>query len=135
MKKLFSTKYSAFSFSLATLLLRGVLGGLMIPHGFNKLMHFGQQSATFSDPFYVGHAVSMAFVIFAEFFCAVLIVLGLLTRLACIPLIIVMAVAVFHANHGHIFKEGETATLYLAGFLTLLFIGPGKASIDRLIGK
>jgi putative oxidoreductase len=61
--------------------------------------------------------------------------LGLFTRLACIPLIIAMAVALFYAHKGDFFGAGEKATLYLFGYLALLFTGPGKISMDKLIGK
>jgi putative oxidoreductase len=134
-KKLFSTAYSHASFSIATLLLRVILGGLMIPHGFNKIVHFANNSQTFSDPFHMGHTASLLLTIFAEFFCSILIVLGFLTRLACIPLIITMAVVVFYVHHGQVFEIAQTAALFLTGFIALLFIGPGRLSMDRLIGK
>jgi putative oxidoreductase len=135
MKKIFSSKYSDNSISFSLLLLRLTMGGLMIPHGVDKLMKFAAKSSTFSDPFHIGSPTSMALTIFAELFCAVFIVVGLMTRLACIPLIIAMAVAVFSAHNGEIFGDGEHATLYLGGFLALLFAGPGKISMDKLIGK
>ena len=135
MKKLFSINYSDNGITFATLLLRLALGGLIIPHGYSKLISFAAKSSTFSDPFHVGHPTSMALVIFAEFFCGVFILLGLFTRLACIPLIVVMAVAVFYAHKGDFFGQGETATLFLAGYIALLFTGPGKVSMDKLIGK
>jgi putative oxidoreductase len=135
MKKLFSTKYSASAFSLAALVLRLALGGLMIPHGFSKLAHFASRSQTFTDPFHIGHTPSLILVIFAEFFCSILVIMGLLTRLACIPLIITMSVVVFHIEHAKFWGDGENATLFLAGFTAISLIGPGKVSMDKLIGK
>lgn len=46
-----------------------------------------------------------------------------------------MSVALFHAHHGQLFGAGEKAALFLTGFTVLLFMGPGKVSLDRLIGK
>ena len=135
MKKLFSWKYSDNSISFALLVSRLTLGGLMIPHGYDKLMHFATYSAKFVDPFHIGMTASLALCIFAEFFCAVFLVLGLMTRLACIPLIINMCVVVFYVQHGKVFGDAEHATLYLAGYIALLFSGPGKFSMDKLIGK
>ncbi len=135
MKKLFSSKYSDNVISFSLLISRLTLGGLMIPHGYKKLMSFASKSATFADPFHIGSTTSMALTVFAEFFCAVFIVVGLMTRLATIPLIVAMAVAVFLAHNGKIFGDGEHAALYLGGFIALLFAGPGKISMDRLIGK
>jgi putative oxidoreductase len=135
MKKLFSTRYSETSFSLALLLLRVALGAMMLPHGFKKLMNFAAKSGQFPDPFQIGGPASMALTIFAEFFCATFIIIGLLTRLSAIPLVVAMAVALFYSHHGQVFGEGETAALYLAGFIAILLVGPGKYSIDKLIGK
>jgi putative oxidoreductase len=136
MKKLFSTSTSDSAFSLATFLLRIGAGSLMmVNHGFDKLLHFSQKSGSFADPFGIGHPTSMALVIFAEFFCAAFIILGLFTRLAAVPLVIAMSVALFYANKGQIFGSGENAAVYLTCFLAILFLGPGRASLDRFIGK
>jgi putative oxidoreductase len=135
MKKIFSTRYTANSITFSLFLLRLSLGGLMIPHGFDKLMHFGANSSSFPDPFHIGGAASLSLTIFAEFFCASFIVAGLMTRLAAIPLIIAMSVALFYSHHGQLLGDGEHAALYLAGYIALLFTGPGKISLDGLIGK
>jgi putative oxidoreductase len=135
MKKLFSSKYTENSVSFALFILRIGLGGLIIPHGYQKLVNFAKWSSTFSDPFHIGTTTSLILTIFAEFFCGMFIVLGMMTRLACIPLIIAMSVALIYAHQGKVFGAGELATLYLAGFITLLFAGPGKFSMDRIIGK
>lgn len=135
MKRIFSYKYSDTSVSIALLLLRLAVGGLMIPHGYQKLGSFAAESQGFADPFHIGGPLSMGLLIFAEFFCAILIVAGLMTRLACIPLIIAMGVALLDAHDGKIFGDGEQAGLYLFGYMALLLAGPGKYSMDRLIGK
>src|ERR1051325_8195914 len=134
--KIASTKYSDTAFSLAILILRLGLGTIMlVAHGYDKVQNFSKYSAGFSDPFHVSSRVSLSLDIFAEFFCTCLIILGLFTRLACIPLIIAMCVALFYAHHGDVFGVGEKDALYLAGFIVLLCLGPGKVSVDGLIGK
>ena len=133
--KLTTAKYSNTAFSIATLLLRLGLGILMIPHGYDKLQHFSERSQTFTNPFHLGSTVSLVLVIFAEFFCSCLIILGLFTRLACIPLIITACVIVFYSNHGNVFGKGELGAVYLIGYLALIFLGPGNVSVDRIIGK
>ncbi len=135
MKKLFSTRYSENAVSFSLLLLRLAAGGLMIPHGFDKLIHFVAKAKEFPDPFHVGSVISLSLVIFAEFFCAVLLVSGLMTRLVVIPLLVTMAVAVFIVHHGDVLGEAEHATLYLAAYIVLLFTGPGKVSLDRMLGN
>jgi putative oxidoreductase len=134
--KIISIKYTHAAFSFATLFLRLGLGIIMlVAHGNDKLQHFSKYSAMFSDPFHLGRVTSLSLDIFAEFFCSCLIILGLFTRLACIPLIIAMSVALFYAHHGDVFGMGERAALFITGYITLLFLGPGKVSVDRMIGK
>jgi len=135
MKKLFSTKYTDSNITFSLLMLRLSMGGLMIPHGYKKLMNFAAKSSTFADPFHIGGPLSMSLTIFAEFFCAGLILIGLMTRLATIPLIIAMSVALFYSHNGEMFGEGEKAALFLAGYIAILFAGPGKICADKLIGK
>lgn len=135
MKKLFSTRYTDTGISIALFILRVSLGTLMLPHGYKKLVHFASMSDGFPDPFHIGGTASAALAVFAEFFCSVFIIMGLLTRLATLPLIVAMAVAVFYSHHGQVFGDGEHAALYLAGYLALLFTGAGKFSMDKLIGK
>jgi putative oxidoreductase len=136
MKKLFSTKVSESTLSVALFILRVGVGSLMmIQHGLGKLQNFGAKANSFSDPLGIGSTTSLSLVIFAEFFCAAFIILGLFTRLAAIPLVIAMSVALFSAHKGEFFGEGENAGMFLICFVTILLTGPGRFSLDRLIGK
>jgi putative oxidoreductase len=38
-------------------------------------------------------------------------------------------------NNGDVFGKGEAAALYLLGFVAILLAGPGRVSLDRMIGK
>ena len=135
MKKLLSTKYSTGAFSTAMLILRLGLGILMMMHGYDKLVHFAKYQNEFMNFLGLGKTMSLALVVFAEFFCSLFIVLGLFTRLATIPLIIVASVIVFKVFHGNVFGDGEHGTLYLIGYTVLLLVGPGRVSVDSMIGK
>jgi putative oxidoreductase len=136
MKKLLSTKYSAGAFSAAMLILRVGLGVLMMAHGYDKLTHFAAYQVKFMNFMGIGTTASLALVVFAEFFCSLFLILGLFTRLAAIPLIITMCVALFKAHNGNVFDDhGQVATLFLTGYLVLLFVGPGRVSVDSMIGK
>jgi putative oxidoreductase len=133
--KLFNSKYSEPSISFGLLIFRLALGGLMLHHGFDKLTNFEKYLGMFKDPFGINNTLSFGLLVFAEFFCALLVTVGLLTRLACVPLIFAMGVALFMAHKGQIFSDGETAALYFFGYIALLFTGPGKYSLDKAIGK
>jgi putative oxidoreductase len=68
MKKLLSTKYSAGAFSTAMLVLRLGVGILMMMHGYDKLVHFGAKQNTFMNFLGMSSTVTLALVVFAEFF-------------------------------------------------------------------
>lgn len=135
MKKLFSANYSAGAFNAAMLILRLSFGILMMSHGYQKLMHFGDMQGKFMNFMGLGSSISLSLVVFAEFFCSLFLILGLFTRLAAIPLIIATCVMVFKAHNSDVFGDGQTAALYLTGYIVLLFVGPGKVSVDGMIGK
>jgi putative oxidoreductase len=83
----------------------------------------------------LGSSFSLTLAIGTEFFCSILLMAGLITRLALIPLIITMAVAVFDAHGADIFGKGEMAFLYLAIYITLMLKGAGKFSMDNFLFK
>ena len=89
----------------------------------------------FGDPIGLGPEVSLVLVAFAEAICGLLVILGLGTRWACIPLIIAMFVAAFVAHAADPFGTKEKPLLFLIIFVVLLLTGSGKYSMDsRLSG-
>lgn len=121
--------------NLGLLLIRLSTGGLMLQYGFQKLQNFGEWKATFPDPFGVGGTLSLGLCIFAEFFCSILLMLGLFTRLSLIPLIINMLVVVFVAHAADPFSEKEHGLLFLFPHILLFLTGPGRFSLDALLFK
>jgi len=131
-KRLLSIK--PYSIDLALLILRLGTGCFMITHGWPKVINFNKRLSTFSDPIGLGSEVSLTLIVFAEFFCSLLLILGLYTRLALIPLIFAMCVVAFIVHGDDPFGSKEKALLFLAAYMALFFTGPGKFSIDgRLI--
>lgn len=63
------------------------------------------------------------------------IVLGFLTRPAALGLVVTMCVAAFVAHANDPFQKMEFALLYGVGFLGLALTGPGRLSLDYVIGK
>lgn len=115
------------------LVLRAGAGGTMLwQHGWPKLLAFSERMEDFADPFGLGPAFSLILIVVAEVLCSSLIVLGLWTRIATIPLIIGMAVVVFMVKGDADFAEKELAAVYLVAFITLLFTGSGRFAIDRI---
>lgn len=135
MKKFLSTSYPDWAFNIAMLVLRVGLGLIILMHGYNKLVHFADKKNTFMNFLGIGSTLSLSLVVFAEFFCALFVILGLFTRFTVLPLVIAMSVALFKAHNADIFATGEKAALFLTGFVAILLLGPGKASVDGMMGK
>ncbi len=121
----------------ALLLLRLTFGTLMIyGHGWKKLLKFfGNDPINFADPFGLGMVTSLLLAVFAEVFCSFLLIIGFTIRLATIPLIITMLVAVFHIHWDDPFNKKELPLLYLVTYLSIFMIGAGRYSVDAFITK
>jgi len=135
MNRFLSTRYSAGAFNFGMLVLRVVTGLLLASHGYSKLVQFSVLRYKFMNFMHLGSATSLSLAIFAELFCGIFLILGLFTRFACIPIIILMCMVVFVVSHGNIFDAGERGAFYLASAIAILFCGPGKISVDGMIGK
>jgi len=120
--------------SAALLILRIWVGASMFFfHGMGKLSKFSELSASFHDPFGVGHTMSLVMALCGELLGSVLLVLGLFTRLGATLGVITMATAFFTVHsaklppaEGH----GEMAFIYLAIYATLVVAGAGRYSLD-----
>ncbi|WP_289023851.1 DoxX family protein [uncultured Salegentibacter sp.] len=131
MKNVYTTSLNLQNTDFGLLLFRLFIGGLMLTHGVPKLLKFfGEGEIAFADPIGVGETVTFTFAVFAEFVCAILIILGWATRFAAIPLILTMAVAAIIVHWTDGFGSQELPLLYMAGFLLVFFTGAGKFSLD-----
>ena len=119
------------------LVLRLAFGFSMIyGHGWGKLTRlFGSEEIQFADPFGLGPAVSLSLAVFAEFFCSLLLMAGLFTRAALLPLIFTMATAFFTVHLNDEFGQQEKAILYGFAFVSLFLTGPGRLSMDASMQK
>jgi len=131
MNKVFN--YRSWNMDAAALLLRLVFGGLFVYHGWTKIQMYDQILPHFPDLIGIGSKLSFNLVIFAEFFCGILVVIGLLTRLAVIPILITMIVVNFIALAKADFQAKELPLVFLVLCLVVLILGPGKYSVDGMI--
>ena len=97
----------------ALLFLRLFIGGMMLSHGWAKLASFSTLSATFPDPLGVGSTLSLLLILFAEVGCSCLLIFGLMTRLAALPLMFGMLMAFFVIHGADPFAVRELPLLYL----------------------
>jgi putative oxidoreductase len=122
--------------SFALLALRLGAGGLLLGgHGWAKLMSFGQRAASFADPIGLGPTVSFALVVGAEVFCSALVMVGLGTRFATIPILIFLSVAAFVQHGGDPWSKRELPFLYMVSFLAILIAGGGRYAVDATITR
>lgn len=133
MKTIFNVYRSAESIDIALLIARVVIAVLMLTHGFPKMGLFSETPIQFIDVMGLGAEISLGLAIFAEIGCSVLILLGLGTRIAVIPLIVTMLIAVFIVHGGDPFIKQEMGLHYLLVYIMLLLTGSGKYSLDKLI--
>ena len=135
MPTLTSTRYTTAAIDGALLLLRIGVAVMMIPHGLQKLNGFEKMQNQFVSFMGLGPKVSLVMAMSAELGCSILLLIGLFTRLATIPLIITMLTALFLAHNGALFGDGEKNGLFILMFLTLLIVGPGAYSLDAKMGR
>jgi putative oxidoreductase len=83
----------------------------------------------------LGSTISLGLVVFAEFFGSVFLIMGLFTRIVAFILMIEMIVVVFSKHKGLVFGEGEHGMLFLIAYLCIILLGPGKVSLDGILGK
>lgn len=135
-KKLVSPiSWSANAAAWSSLILRLTLGLLMLSHGVPKLINLINGNMEFGDPIGIGAPASLILTVFAEVVCSLLIAIGLWTRLALIPLIITMAVAVFIIHINDSLGTMEPALMYLLSYCALFLLGSGNFSIDAVLKK
>jgi putative oxidoreductase len=121
---------------LGLLILRLGGGGFMLfAHGLPKLLDYSEMSGKFPDPIGLGSELSLILAILAELLCSLLVMLGLVTRLAALPLCATMFVAAFLHHSADPFDKKELALLYLVVFVFLALVGGGNFSLDHLIRR
>ncbi len=132
-KKMLGSKSNDFLENLWLLLLRIGAGGAMLTHGIPKLLKLVHGDTAFADPFGIGALPSFILVVFAEFLCSVLVIVGITTRLATVPIIITMLVAIFMIHGNDAFAAKEMAVLFLLLFTTILVFGSGRFALGNII--
>lgn len=123
-----------------TVLIRLMVGAVFLSEGIQKFLFVDESGAGrfakigIPNPDFFGPFVGSL-----EIICGALILLGLLTRLAAIPLIIIMLVAIATTKAEVLVKEGFWSMMHgsrtdwsmLLGSIFLLIKGAGKWSVDN----
>lgn len=122
--------------NIVLLILRVTVGFFMLSHGMGKFYKLiGDAPIQFADPLGIGASASLTLAVFSEVLCSILLIIGLGTRLAAIPLLITMLVAAFIVHGADGFGKQELALTYAAIYLAIALAGAGKISLDYLLNK
>jgi putative oxidoreductase len=136
MKKIFNITPHSTAVDAALLIARISIAGLMLTHGIPKmLMLFSGEPVQFPGVLGLSAGLSLALAVFAEVICSILLLLGLATRLAVIPLIVTMLVALVTIHAADPIAKQEPALHYLLVYVVLLLTGSGKYSLDYFLQK
>ena len=119
------------------LLARLTVGWVFVGTGWGKLHHLDKVTAFFTElGLPVPHAQAVL-VGTTELVGGLFVLVGFLTRLASLPLLATMVVALITAKRADIANAndlfGTVEWTYLVLFALLALVGPGRFSVDRLL--
>lgn len=124
---------------LAPLLGRLAVGLLFMSTGWGKVHDIEKVTHFFEQLGIPAPGFNAILVGYSELICGTLLVLGLFTRLAAIPLMISMTIAIVTAKrgdlHGLFDLVGFDEFTYWVVLAMIVIIGPGAVSIDRLLAR
>jgi putative oxidoreductase len=146
MKKNLFTSFQPINLSLGILLVRVIIGVLMAFYGYQKLINFETMAASdfwAKEVSFLGMTgkTPLALTIFAEFFCSLLLIIGLFTRLALIPLLICMGYIIACVAKFEVIYSGDNgievnnAFVYFMIYLGIYLTGSGNYSLDYKIAN
>lgn len=118
---------------------RLTLGWLFLQSGWGKLHNLPKVIEYFTSLGVPAPQIQAPFAAVMEFTCGALLLAGLITRLASLPLIGIMTIAILTANRGDIHELsdlfGMAEYLNIALLLWLGACGAGPISLDRVFAK
>jgi putative oxidoreductase len=124
---------------LPPLFARIVVGWVFLWSGWGKLMNLPQVTENFIGWGIPFPHVMTPFVSGVEFVGGLLVLLGLFTRLAATPLVVVMIVAIISARWGEVNSLetllGFEEVAYMELFGWLAVAGPGPVSLDHMLQR
>jgi len=124
---------------LPPLFARIVVGWVFLWSGWEKLSNLPQITKNFVEWGIPFPNILTPFVSGIEFFGGLLLLLGLFTRVAAVPLVVVMIVAIVSAKWDQVDSLetllGFEEESYMALFGWLAVAGPGPISLDRLLQR
>jgi uncharacterized membrane protein YphA (DoxX/SURF4 family) len=125
--------------SVGVLLLRILVGWVFLSEGIQKFLFPATLGAgRFAKIGIPAPAFTGSFVGVVEIVCGTLLILGLFTTFAAVPLLIDITVAILTTKIPMLFKQGFWAAMHegrtdfcmLLGLIAIVCLGPGSLSLD-----
>lgn len=119
---------------MAILFLRVFIGGVMLLHMIGKLQDYDNYVLNFQSIVGLNHATSFALSILFEGLFAVMIIMGVGTRLAASLMAIVMIVSICEALMQGTVTDAESKLefIYIGIYITLVISGGGRYAISTM---
>lgn len=108
---------------------------MIFVHGFKKLGIGVAAAEKVPNPLHLPESFNYAFAVSANLFFPFLVLIGLCTRMATLPILAVTLTGYFILHWHDAALIRDTPFIYGIIFLLILFLGPGKYSIDNYISK
>jgi putative oxidoreductase len=120
---------------LALLFGRAAVGLVFMSTGWGKVHDIPKVTGFFQELHIPAPAFNAVLVAYSELICGTLLVMGLFTRLATVPLIVSMIVAILTAKLGDIHSPfdlfGFDEFTYLCVLFVVAILGPGTLALDH----
>jgi putative oxidoreductase len=124
---------------LPLLIVRLCLAAVFIPSGWGKLHDLPKVTAFFTELGIPWPHLNAVVVALSELGCGTLMLIGALSRLAAIPLVVSMTIAILTARRGDVHGVADLFALdeliYLALAVVVLVLGAGAISTDGLVAR
>jgi len=134
MKSFLSTRMPTPNIGL--LYLRLTAAALLVHvHGLPKLLHFGSQRQQIGDPMHLGRGLTLGFALFAEIACPLAIAIGWRTRLASLPILVLLLVSMLLVHPDWSIAEGQFGWLPIVAFGAIALAGRGRYSLDQHLAE
>lgn len=108
---------------------------LIVVHGLKKVGIGVEQAELVPNPYHFAVGLNNFLAISANLFFPALVIFGFLTRLAILPILAVTLSGYFVVHWNDSLLVKDVPFMYSLSYLFLLFVGPGKYSIDNYINK
>ena len=143
-EKLFSMRRRALAVArrlewLPLLLFRASLASVFVPSGWGKLHDLAKVTGFFTELGIPAPHLNAVVVAVSELVCGSLLLAGLLSRVAAVPLVVSMTIALITAKrldiHGVVDLFAVDEFIYIVLAIAVIVLGAGEVSVDGQLAR